>query len=234
VTRDAPIVAVITARGGRKRIHRKNTRSFCGVLVMVRTLETVVASSLFDDVFVSSEDDEILALAAATAGVTPLPRDAGLADDMTPFVDVMAAVTAQLKDHIAPESVVVGVLPTSPFLTSGDLQAVTMELATGRWSHVFLAARLSVPVERTFSRSPRGGCVMNNPAHFRTRSQDLPIAFRDAETAYAAASSTWQRRETVSDARSTFVEIPAWRALDLDTEEDWEHAEIIYRALSLP
>jgi N-acylneuraminate cytidylyltransferase len=75
---------------------------------------------------------------------------------------------------------------------------------------------------------------MNNPAHFRTRSQDLPIAFRDAETAYAAASSTWQRRETVSDARSTFVEIPAWRALDLDTEEDWEHAEIIYRALSLP
>jgi N-acylneuraminate cytidylyltransferase len=230
---DVPIVAVITARGGSKRIHRKNTRDFCGVPIIARTLETVAASSLFDDVFVSSEDDEILTIAAATVGVAPLPRDAALADDLTPFVDVMAAVATQLEEHVEPRDVVVGVLPTAPFLTGGDLRAITAEMATGRWSHVFLAARLPVPLERTFHRDPNGACVMSDPAHFRTRSQDLPVVFRDAGTAYAATSSTWRRREAVFGVQSTFVEIPAWRAHDLDTEEDWEHAEIVYRAMLL-
>lgn len=225
-------VAVLTARGGSKRIPRKNVRPFCGVPVIARTLETVVASALFDRVYVSSEDEEILAIASTTEGVTPLPRDAALADDMTPFVDVMAAVTAQLEDRVAPHEVVVGVLPTSPFLTRDDLRAVTTEAVTGRWSHVFLAARLPVPVERTFSRSPSGACMMINPADFRTRSQDLPVVFRDAGTAYAATSSTWRRGGMVFGAESTFVEIPAWRAHDLDTNDDWEYAEIVFRAMS--
>ena len=226
------VTAVITARGGSKRIPRKNLRPFCGVPVIVRTLETVVASSLFDEIFVSSEDDEILAVAAATPGVTPLPRDAALADDMTPFVDVMAAVAVQLQDRVAPEHVIFGVLPTAPFLKGSDLQAIATEMATGQWSHVFLAARLPVPAERMLLRRPSGGCAMSDPAHFRTRSQDLPVVFRDAGTAYAATSSTWRRREADFGVQSTFVEIPSWRTHDLDTEEDWEHAEIVYRAMS--
>ena len=220
-------VAFIPARGGSRRIPRKNLRPILGVPALRRVLDVVTAAQTFDRVVVSSDDEEILALAAQVPGVETLRRPSALADDHTTFTEVVR----DFATTCAPEvSAVAAFVATAVSLQNDDIHRVLAVARSGRWEFVFTAGALDVPVERTLTQDSEGGCRMHDPRHFSTRSQDLPRSYRDAGMIYVGAPDAWRSGAAIFTERSTFIEIPRWRVHDLDTEEDWQYAERVLGA----
>jgi pseudaminic acid cytidylyltransferase len=221
------ILAVIPARGGSKRIPRKNIRQFAGKPMIGYSIELARRSGLFDRVVVSTDDDEICAVAREFGAEVPFTRPSDLADDHTGTTDVIAHAVEWFSARNNPISAVCCIYPTAPFIQSADLNEGLRLLQTGRWRYVFAATRFVAPVYRAFRQTGDGGLEMLFPEHFATRSQDLPDVLHDAGQFYWGKAQAWLNRATVFDRESTVVLIPPWRVQDIDTEEDWRHAEAL-------
>jgi pseudaminic acid cytidylyltransferase len=221
------ILAVIPARGGSKRIPRKNIRQFAGKPMIGYSIELARRSGLFDRVVVSTDDDEICAVAREFGAEVPFTRPSDLADDHTGTTDVIAHAVEWFSARNNPISAVCCIYPTAPFIQSADLNEGLRLLQTGRWRYVFAATRFIAPVYRAFRQTGEGGLEMLFPEHFATRSQDLPDVLHDAGQFYWGKAQAWLNRATVFDRESTVVLIPPWRVQDIDTEEDWRHAEAL-------
>jgi pseudaminic acid cytidylyltransferase len=221
------ILAVIPARGGSKRIPRKNIRPFAGKPMIGHSIESARRSGLFDRVVVSTDDEEISAVAREFGAEVPFTRPSALADDHTGTTEVIAHAVDWFSARNNPVSAVCCIYPTAPFIQSGDLNEGLRLLQTGRWRYVFAATRFVSPVYRAFRQTGDGGLEMLFPEHFTTRSQDLPDVLHDAGQFYWGKVEAWLSRATVFDRDSTVVLIPSWRVQDIDTEEDWRHAEAL-------
>ena len=219
------IVAVIPARGGSKRIPRKNIRPFAGKPIIGYSIESARRSGVFDRILVSTDDSEISAVAREFGAEVPFVRPAALADDHTGTTDVIAHATEWLNARGDSVSEVCCIYPTAPFVSSEDLKEGLHLLRTGGWRYVFAATRFAAPVYRAFRRTREGGLEMLFPENFTARSQDLPEVLHDAGQFYWGRSEAWLNRERVFDVHSTVVSIPSWRVQDIDTEEDWVYAE---------
>lgn len=224
-------VAVIPARGGSKRIPRKNIRDFRGKPIIAYSVAAARESRLFDRILISTDDREIADIAEAHGAEIPFLRPADLADDFTGTTEVIAHATQWMLDQGWSVEFVCCIYPTAPFVQADDLSHGLSELQAGAWHYAFTATEYASPIFRSFKRHPDGGVEMLFPEQFTTRSQDLPVALHDAGQFYWGRSEVWMSRELLFDRHSIPILIPRWRVHDIDTEDDWRRAELIHRAL---
>jgi pseudaminic acid cytidylyltransferase len=228
---DMPI-AIIPARGGSKRVPRKNVREFAGKPMIAWAIEAARASGCFGRVIVSTDDDGVAGLAAGLGAEVPFRRPAELADDHATTSAVLAhAVRWAHAERLRP-SAVCCIYATAPLLRPEEIREGGRILGSGDWDFVFAATRFEAPVQRGFERLPDGGLRMLWPELFSARSQDLPPVFHDAAQFYWGTPEAWLAQRPIFGARSTVVEIPHWRSVDIDTEDDWRRAEALFAALA--
>lgn len=224
-------VAVIPARGGSKRIPRKNIRLFGGMPMIARSIQCALQSSLFDRVIVSTDDDEIARIARAYGAEVPFRRPAELSDDHAATTEVVAHAVRWLQDEGAELSAVCCIYATAPFIRGTDVATALSVLDSADWQFVFSATTFAFPIQRSFRTDELGRVEMFFPEHFATRSQDLPEALHDAGQFYWGRPEAWLTGVRFFDRGSTVVMIPRWRVQDIDTIEDWERAEFMLRVL---
>ena len=216
-------VAVIPARGGSKRIHRKNVREFNGRPMLAWPITRALDSGLFDSVIVSTDDDEIAAAALAAGAEVPFRRPPELADDHTATVPVIAHAIQALDLPVDNFTAVCCIYPATPLLDPGDLhQAFTAW--RDRPERFVLAAHASEPrLARALTLDDRGAARMLLPEFAATRTQDLPRTYLDAGWFYVGSTRAWTNASTIIEGASV-IEISADRAIDIDTEADWQRA----------
>lgn len=223
-------ISVIPARVGSKRIPRKNVREFAGKPMISYAIEAARESGLFDHILVSTDDEEIAETACAFGAEAPFRRPAGLADDFTPTVPVIAhaiRACAELGWH-ADE--VCCIYPCAPLIEPEDLKRARRLLGTGIASFVFPVAKFPSAIQRALRCGEDGRLRPFDPAHVNARTQDLESAYYDAGQFYWGGAEAWlEGRDIHADAAG--IEIPEWRAVDIDTQEDWRRAEALFGAL---
>lgn len=224
-------IAVIPARGGSKRIPRKNIKEFYGKPMIAWSIEAANASALFDRVIVSTDDPEIAEVAKQFGADTPFERPAELSNDHAGTTEVVAHATRWVQDAGINVEAVCCIYATAPFVLVSDLQRGWQALDSGDWDYAFTVTDFAAPIFRSFKQSAEGGIEMFYPEHFLTRSQDLPIALHDAGQFYWGRPQAWIEGRRVFDRRSFPVVIPRWRVQDIDTGEDWIRAELMFGAL---
>lgn len=224
-------IAVIPARGGSKRIPRKNIREFCGKPMIAWSIQAARKSGLFDHIFVSTDDAEIAGAAKQWGGEIPFIRPPELCGDYVGTTEVVAHATQWARDQAWPVTAVCCIYPTAPFVEAADLERGLQALESGAWEYAFSATEFAATIFRSFKRNPDGGVEMFFPEHFPTRSQDLPAALHDAGQFYWGRPSAWMEGKRIFAAHSTPIIVPRWRVQDIDSEDDWVRAEIIAPAV---
>lgn len=220
-------IAIIPARGGSKRIPRKNIKDFCGKPMIAWSIEVAKASGLFDHVIVSTDDNEIAEVAKQWGAEVPFMRPAELSNDYTGTTEVIAHATQWALDRGLEVDAVCCIYATAPFVQVDDLQRGWEALDSGDWAYAFTVTDFAAPIFRSFKQASDGGIEMFFPEHFSTRSQDLPIALHDAGQFYWGRPVAWVEGARVFDRHSIPIIIPRWRVQDIDNEEDWLRAEIL-------
>ena len=223
-------VAVIPARGGSKRIPRKNLRPFCGRPMIAWPIAAARESGCFDRIVVSTDDAEIAAVARAEGAEVPFPRPAELSDDHTPTRPVIAHALDALAEAGTPATLACCLYATAPFVQPEDLRAGLARLLDGGARYVFPVARFDFPIQRALRMDAAGHVAMFAPEHFLTRSQDLEPAWHDAGQFYWAAAETWHDPGPIFGPGAVGLPLPRHRVQDIDTEDDWQMAELLFRA----
>lgn len=223
-------VAIIPARGGSKRIVRKNVKLFDGVPMIVHSIRTALASRLFDAVIVSTDDEEIAMLARAHGAQVPFMRPAALADDFTGTAAVVAHALGELKDQAF--DLACCIYATAPLLQPRYLQqGLELLRAHPERSFAFSVTDFGFPVQRALTLDEHGALTALYPEFCNTRSQDLPQAFQDAGQFYWGRRQAWLSGDVLFSPKSLPVILPRHLVQDIDTPEDWTRAEYLYAAL---
>jgi N-acylneuraminate cytidylyltransferase len=226
------VVAIIPARGGSKRIPRKNIRPFLGTPLLARSLMSVQSSGVFDRIVVSTDDAEVALVAKSAGAEVPFTRPAELSDDHTGARPVIIHAINALESDGRQVGPVCIVYPTAVFTRPEDLSDSFRRLVDTGCEFVFSAASYNAPIQRAMRRLPDGTCELFWPDHTLTRSQDLEEAYHDAGQFYWGTRKAWLGGKPVFRSRSLLHVLPRWRVQDIDTDEDWHRAEVIYRMLS--
>ena len=224
-------ICVIPARGGSKRIPRKNIKDFYGKPMIQWSIEAARDSGIFSQIIVSTDDDEIAEVAKSLGARVPFKRPVELSDDFTNTTDVISHATSWAISEGLDAAIVCCLYATSPFVRYLDLVEAHRIITSEEWQYVFSASEYSSPIFRSFEQLESGGVKMLYPEHFETRSQDLPQVFYDAGMFYMATSEAWLQRLRIFDDHSFPLKIPSWRVQDIDTPEDWERAGRMAQAL---
>lgn len=224
-------IAVIPARGGSKRIPRKNIKPFAGKPMIAYAIEAAQACGAIDRVVVSTDDDEIAGIAFGLGAELPFQRPSELCDDFTPTVPVVAHAIAACRELGWDVSHACCIYPGVPFIRTADLDESLALLARhGDKGYVFPVTGFPSPIQRALRRDEGGAVAPFDPSHVATRTQDLEPAYFDAGQFYWAASDTWLAGNAIH-ANGRAVVLPEWRVVDIDTVEDWRRAEILFRAI---
>lgn len=227
-------VAVIPARGGSKRIPRKNIRQFCGKPMISWSIRSALASDCFDRVVVSTDDNEIANVALQWGADVPFIRPEALAGDVVGTIPVIRhAIETLNTSGIYPDQVCC-IYATAPFLCASDLQRARKAMEStesGKVDYVIPVARFSYPIQRAIRVRADNRMEMIWPENFNARSQDLEEAWHDAGQFYWGNSRAWLEEKVFFSGRSVPVELPTYRVQDIDTEEDWKRAELLFKML---
>lgn len=224
-------LAVIPARGGSKRIPRKNIKSFCGKPMIVWSIEAALLSNCFDQIVVSTDDKEIAEVAKAHDATVPFMRSPKLSDDYTGTTAVVAHAVEWFKEQGQVPGEVCCIYATAPFIRAEDIQNGLSVLTSTGCDYAFSVTSYAFPIQRAIRLTKKGRVEMLNPEHFLTRSQDLEEVWHDAGQFYWGRASAWLDKETIFSPRSAPVILPRYRVQDIDTPEDWLRAEYLFRAL---
>jgi len=225
-------VAIIPARGGSKRIPRKNIRDFCGRPMIEWTIRALQQSGAVERIVVSTDDDEIAAMARSLGAETPFARPKALADDHAATLPVMSHAVGELRAQGWHLDRVCCAYATAPLMRASDLRGAAEALDTSSARYVFSCTTFAFPVQRALRSTPEGGVEPMFPESIRMRSQDLPEAFHDAGQFYWGRSEAFQSQEAIFTPQSRPFMVPRYRVQDIDTPEDWIRAELLFRAFS--
>lgn len=218
-------VAIIPARGGSKRIPRKNVRPFCGKPIIAWSIEAARSSNLFDEVMVSTDDADIADVATQFGAVVPFPRQPQTSGDHATITDVMREVLQTYRDRGREFDAACCVFATAPFVTADDLIAGKTTLEGQRRDVVIPVCRYDAPIWRSVALDDDGRLTRNFPEHEFTRSQDLPAAYFDAGQWVWVKVAPFLAGGPIMGSNTGSMILPAERVQDIDTEEDWERAE---------
>lgn len=224
-------IAVIPARGGSKRIPRKNIKEFFGKPMIVWSIEAAISSNLFDQIVVSTDDQEIAKIAESLGANVPFIRPEKISDDFATTTDVIAHAVQWMIEENYPVEAVCCIYATAPFIRVSDLQESYKIFNTGDWEYVFTATDFAAPIFRSFKKNQENGLEMFYPEFFDTRSQDLPEALHDAGQFYWGKPSAWLDGKRIFDQHSTALIIPRFRVQDIDTDADWIRAELMAKSM---
>ena len=224
-------LAVIPARGGSKRIPRKNIRPFCGRPIIAYSIGTAIESALFDRIIVSTDDDEIADAATTFGAEVPFRRPADLSDDMATTIAVVQHTLNWTNDAGLDVSYVCCIYPTAPFMQAGDLRRALDKVQEDGVDYCFPVTEFTSPVQRAIRIRSDRRLDMFDPAQFHVRSQDLEPAYHDAGQFYWGRSRAFLAGHPLFSPRAVALRIPAWRVQDIDTTDDWERAELLYDVL---
>lgn len=220
-------IAIIPARGGSKRIPRKNIKDFFGKPLIAYSIETALSSKLFDRIIVSTDDEEIASI-SKNYGAEILERPKELADDFTPTIPVIAHAIESLE--IKELEAVCCIYATAPFLQARYIKEAYEKLLTCRSDYCFSSTSFVFPIQRAIKLKD-GSIEMFCPEHFNTRSQDLEEAYHDAGQFYWGVPSAWCEAKRIFGKDSSVVVLPRYLVQDIDTLEDWKRAELMYKVL---
>jgi pseudaminic acid cytidylyltransferase len=226
-------IAIIPARGGSKRIPRKNIKPFLGKPMIAYPIEVAKMSGLFERIIVSTDDREIAEVATRFGAEAPFVRPAALADDYTGTDDVIKHAVEWLGSHGACPEYVCCVYPTSPFLQRSHLAEGYEALAASDKPFAFSVTSFPYPIQRALRIRSDGALEAMQPEYTTFRSQDLEPAFHDAGQFYWGRARAFLEGVCSHSASSIPVILPRHLVQDIDTPEDWRRAELMYRALQL-
>jgi pseudaminic acid cytidylyltransferase len=218
-------IAVIPARGGSKRIPRKNIKEFCGKPMIAYAIMAAKESGLFDHIVVSTDDDEIAQIAKEWGAKIPFVRPDELANDFTATVPVIAHAIEACQNLGWIFDNVCCIYPGVPFIQVDDLRDALDFLINSESDYCFPVTEYPSVIQRALKRSSEGMMQPFYPEFEKTRTQDLEAAYYDAGQFYWGKSQAWLTNPKIhSDGLG--YRIPNWRVVDIDTPEDWERAEI--------
>ncbi|WP_425642709.1 pseudaminic acid cytidylyltransferase [Marinomonas gallaica] len=225
-------IAVIPARGGSKRIPRKNIKLFHSKPIIAYSIECALASGCFDRIIVSTDDAEIADIARQYGAEVPFMRPAELADDYCGTLDVMAHAVSTFETMDMATAHICCIYPTAPLLLPEDLQRGEQILRShAQIQYVFSAVAFGFPVQRAIYLNNEQEVSMFQPEHAKTRSQDLLESYHDAGQFYWGRGQAFLEKQPFFAPHSRIVELPALRVRDIDTPIDWEIAEFFYERL---
>ena len=228
-------LAVIPARGGSKRIPRKNIKMFHGQPMIAWSIQAAINSGGFDEVWVSTDDEEIAVVAQAYGAKVPFLRPAYLSDDFATTADVMSHAVEEFGklNHALPDYICC-LYATAPFVTKTDLlQGLDKIKNNSNLNYVFSATTYPFPIQRAIKLNEHDTVEMFSPQHFNVRSQDLEEAWHDAGQFYWGTAEAWLNKAMIFSTQSRVVELPRFRVQDIDTQEDWDRAEWLFKAIQL-
>lgn len=224
-------LAVIPARGGSKRIPRKNLRDFCGMPMIARTIKAAVDSNCFDRIVVSTDDAQIADVSRQYGADVPFIRPAELADDYVPLMPVVRHAAEWCRENDDNYGRICCLSATAPLLRSSDIRDGLNALVDAGSKFAVAVTRYAFPVQRAVRISANGRLIMFCPEEFTSRSQDLETAYHDAAQFYWGTKDAWFSESIVFSEAAVPVILPRIRVQDIDEPEDWAAAEAMFRAL---
>lgn len=223
-------VAIIPARGGSKRIPRKNIKNFHGKPLIAYSIEVALKSKLFSKVVVSTDDEEIAKIAKKYGATTPFIRPKELSDDFTGTGEVVNHAINFLKNSGEKIDFVCTIYATAPFLQEKYLIDGFEKLKNSNARNAFSCTSMPYPIQRTFKITKDSRCEMFWPENFYKRSQDLEEAYQDAGQFYWTNLNI-NSKEIIFSKDSIPIVLPRYLVQDIDTLEDWIRAEFMYEAI---
>lgn len=223
-------IAIITARGGSKRIPRKNIKEFCGKPILAYSIQAALESMIFDEVMVSTDDQEIAEVAKKYGAIVPFFRSEQASDDYATTADVLKEVLHAYKNIGKVFDWMCCIYPTAPFVTAKKLKDSFMEVQEKKADALIPVVRFSYPPQRCF--------IMNNgklsykwPEYMRSRSQDLEPFYHDAGQYYFWKINTFLENETAFLQKTIPYILDEVDVQDIDTLDDWKIAELKYQVM---
>lgn len=224
-------LAVIPARGGSKRIPRKNIKLFLGKPMIGWSIEAAYSTGLFDRIVVSTDDEEIASIARKYGADVPFMRPAELSDDHAGTAPVIAhAIEWHLTRGFDPLEICC-IYATAPFLQSKYIQLGMNILEQSDCDFAFSVTSYAFPIQRAVKLREDGRIEMLDPSQFQVRSQDLTDVYHDAGQFYWGTRDAWLSGASIFGAKSVPVFLPRYLVQDIDTTEDWEQAELMMEVL---
>lgn len=223
-------LAIITARGGSKRIPRKNIKDFCGKPILCYSIEAAFASGAFDEVMVSTDDAEIAEIARSTGASVPFFRSAEMSGDYASTDDVIMEVLKEYEKSGLFFEAFCCIYPTAPFLTGKRLKDAMELLETA--DSVMPVVPFSYPPQRGLIVNDKGFVERQFPEYATARSQDLPKIYHDCGQFYACRTAPFMEAGTTDVEKLVPLVLSEMEVQDIDTLDDWEIAEIKYKRLN--
>jgi pseudaminic acid cytidylyltransferase len=227
-------LAVIPARGGSKRITRKNIKHFAGKPMITWSIHAAQQSGCFDRILVSTDDEEIAQVAREHGADIPFIRPPELSDDYTGTIPVIAHATDWQNRNGEKATQVCCIYATAPFVLAEDIKRGQRVLEDTGADYAFSVTSYAFPIQRAIRITNKQRVQMFQPEQFATRSQDLEEAWHDAGQFYWGRAEAWLAHKQLFTSDATVVVLPRYRVQDIDTLEDWERAELMFKALQKP
>ena len=224
-------IAVIPARGGSKRIPRKNVKDFCGKPMIAYSIEAALQSKCFDKVIVSTDDLEIAKVAERCGAEVPFMRPPELSNDYTGTIPVIRHAIEWLVEQAFDPKLVCCLYATAPFVTAEYLQQGLDQIVELGAAYAFTVTSYAFPIQRAIKLNPELGVEMFDTNNFNTRSQDLEEAWHDAGQFYWGRVDAWLTEKMIFGPESSPVILPRHLVQDIDTPEDWDRAEWMFKAM---
>lgn len=223
-------VAIIPARGGSRRIPRKNIKLFCGKPMIAWAIEAAKKASMFDRIVVTTDDEEIGRVARQYGAETPFYRPDSLSDDITPTVPVIAHAVQECLNMGWPLQYVCCIYPGAPFIEKCDLARAYELIVSTEANFVYPVTEYPHPIQRAMRRLSNGQMEFLDPTGEMTRTQDFEHTFHDAGQFYWGKADAWLEHKKMHSDGVGMV-IPNWRVVDIDNINDWKRAELLSTVL---
>ena len=220
-------IAIIPARGGSKRIPRKNIKRFAGRPMIAWSISAAMNTSIFDQIIVSTDDPEIAEIASVCGAEVPFVRPKNLSSDHAETTSVVVHAINWFKEAGKCPTEICCIYATAPFIRSADITASLHGLRKNKGCFVVSVTTYAAPIQRALKILKTGRAEMFNPDLFSSRSQDLEPAYHDAGQFYWGSCETWLSGRPLLGSHTVPVVLPRHRVQDIDTDEDWKRAELM-------
>ena len=224
-------ICVIPARGGSKRIPRKNIKEFNGKPIIAYSIEASLKSNCFSQVIVSTDDDEISEVAKKYGALVPFVRPDELSNDYAGTISVIKHAIEWMEDNNNYIENVCCLYATAPFIQSKIISKAYQQLQDSNSDYCFSVTSFSFPIQRAIKIVQGDKVNMFYPEHFNTRSQDLEEAYHDAGQFYWGKAQAFKDESPLFSEVATPYVLPRYLVQDIDTMEDWIRAETMYKVL---
>ena len=221
-------IAIITARGGSKRIPRKNIRDFCGSPIISYSIDAAINSNIFAEVMVSTDDNEIAKIALENGAQVPFYRSSRNSDDYSTTADVLIEVLSEYEKKGLKFDYLCCIYPTAPFVTSEKLKLALKKMINEKAEAIIPVVKFSYPPQRAFIIKD-DKLIYKYPENVFKRSQDLESLYHDAGQFYFIKVETFMKNKTLVCKNTIPLIVDELSVQDIDTEEDWKMAELKYK-----